>query len=257
MLYGKASGKGEPVYLMHGWALNHRVWDPVIDELSRQWAVTAIDLPGHGKSPPLDSEYSLDAMTDMLATAILPGSRIIGWSLGGMIATSLAYRYPHLVKQLVLVASSPRFTQCDDWPCAVEPAVINGFAADLRKDYHATILRFLTLQTLGSQHGKSVVRNLRDKLFLHGEPHIDTLSKGLHLLNIADLRHAATMLQCPTLIVLGEKDTMVPACSGKYTRKLIANSKVSIIAGAGHAPFISHPHAFLEIVTEFLRDNKS
>lgn len=252
VLYQKTTGNGEKLILVHGWALNHRVWDPVVDDLAKQYSVTAVDLPGHGKSTPLQSDYSLEAMADKLAKTVTGGARIIGWSLGGLVAINLACRFPDLVKQLILVASSPRFTQCSNWPCAVDPTVIDTFAADLAKDYHATILRFLTLQTLGSQHGKIVIKNLRDKLFLHGEPHLDTLSEGLHLLKVTDLRNEALHVRCPTLVILGEKDTMVPACSGEYTHRLIANSRVSTIPGAGHAPFISHPQAFLNIVVKFL-----
>ena len=63
-----------------------------------------------------------------------------------------------LVNRLVLVASSPQFVRSEDWPCAVDKSVINGFAADLEKDYRATVLRFLAIQTLGSEHYKIMSR---------------------------------------------------------------------------------------------------
>lgn len=255
MLYNKSFGAGNPLYLLHGWALNSRVWDPILDRLQQHWRVITVDLPGHGKSPPLAApDYTIDAITDEIATVMEQGARVVGWSLGGMVALNLACRYPHLVKQLVLVASSPQFACSDDWPCAVDNSVINSFASDLHKDYRATILRFLAIQTLGSEQAKPVIRELREKVFINGEPHIDTLSKGLQLLISTNLRTVAAKVQCPTLIVLGEKDTMAPASSGEHTQQLIAGSNVKIIPGAGHAPFISHSEEFIKSVMEFLKE---
>jgi len=254
MLYRKSVGNGDNLYLLHGWAMNSRVWDPVLDRLQRNWRVISIDLPGHGKSDPINSaQISLDTMADKLVEVIKPGARIIGWSLGGMLALNIAYRYPQLIKQLVIVACSPRFTRSQDWPCAVEPKVIQGFAADLLKDYRATILRFLALQTLGSQHARLVTRQMRDSVFINGEPYLATLVDGLRLLTDSDLRTAIAQVTCPTLIVLGEKDTMTPACSGVQTQQLIPGSQLTIIAGAGHAPFISHTQEFLTAVNGFLQ----
>jgi pimeloyl-[acyl-carrier protein] methyl ester esterase len=254
MLYHKTYGSGNSLYLLHGWALNSRVWDPVVEKLKQHWRTVAIDLPGHGKSsPPESGEYNIDTLTDEVVQTMNEPGIAVGWSLGGMVAINIACRYPHLVRKLVLVASSPQFVVSDDWPCAVQRSILQSFADDLVKDYRATIMRFLSIQTLGSEQARVAVRELRDKVFINGEPHIDSLTKGLDILQQCDLREQAEQVRCPTLVVVGEKDTLVPACSGDYTRQLITESIAKTIPGAGHAPFISHTTSFISVLNEFIR----
>jgi len=253
MLYHKSYGAGKPLYLLHGWALNSRVWDHVVNNLKEHWLVTTVDLPGHGKSkPPESGDYNIDVLTHEVSQLINEASVIVGWSLGGMVALNLACRYPDLVDKLVLVASTPQFINSNDWRCAIDKAILDGFAADLVKDYRATVMRFLAIQTLGSEQSKQAVREMREKVFINGEPHLDSLTKGLTILRESNLRNEARQIRCPTLIMLGEKDTLIPVCSAELTRQLIPDCKISIVAGAGHAPFISHPGQFMQSLTEFL-----
>ena len=254
-LYVQQTGEGDPLCLLHGWALNSRVWDPIVDELQRSHQVTAIDLPGHGKSaPPDNGDYSLDHLTGIISQQLKPDTVLAGWSLGGLIAINVAAKYPQLVRKLVLIASSPQFANTESWEYGVKKSVIDGFASDLRANYRETIHRFLAIQMYGSEKAKPVIRELREKVFANGEPHIDSLSHGLQILKNSDLWQAAAAIQCPTLIVLGEKDTLIPKGSGKQTQETIRQSELKIIKGAGHAPFISHPDEFLKIINPFISD---
>ena len=252
-LYTKTVGDGEPVCFLHGWALNGSVWDPVVQHLQQSNRITTVDLPGHGQSPPPASgEYSVDSLSDLVSQHLTADTILVGWSLGGLIAINIAARYPELVRKLILVASSPQFANTDTWEHGVKKSIIDGFACDLTQNYRETINRFLAIQTFGSDKAKPVIRELKEKVFAHGEPHLDSLSKGLQILKNCNLWQAAQHIPCPTLIVLGEKDTLIPRSSGKQTQHAIANSQLSIIKGAGHAPFISHPDEFLKTIKTFI-----
>jgi pimeloyl-[acyl-carrier protein] methyl ester esterase len=212
-----------------------------------------LDLPGHGKSKIAhDEPYTLMRLADGLASEIPEGSHIVGWSLGGMVALELALRYPQRVHKLVLVASSPQFTRSADWPHAVDAEVIGQFAANLVNDYHRTIFRFLAIQSLGSEHAREEIRILRDKLLVNGEPQLRALQEGLTILLRSNLRPSVPRLDLPVQIILGANDTLIPAASGAATQQLIRASRLNIINGAGHAPFISHPQVFNEILESFL-----
>ncbi|WP_455201144.1 pimeloyl-ACP methyl ester esterase BioH [Kaarinaea lacus] len=255
MLYYKTHGEGKPIYLLHGWALNSRVWDDVLPELTQYGQVFAVDLPGHGKSDlPADGQFDLDTMADEIAPILENDSIVVGWSLGGLIALNLAYRYPELINKLVLVAGSPQFVQSEDWPNAVDKAVIEGFAQSLQRDYRTTILRFLAIQALGSEQAKQSIKALRDKVFINGEPKLTALEQGLNLLINCNLRPVLSDIHCPSLVIVGEKDTLIPEKSGYDTSALLANSQLAIVNGAGHAPFISHPQEFLNIITAFINE---
>ncbi|MGD8569700.1 MAG: pimeloyl-ACP methyl ester esterase BioH [Gammaproteobacteria bacterium] len=258
MLYHKTHGQGQPIALLHGWALNSRVWDSVLPSLLSYGKVTTADLPGHGKSPlPANGRYDLDALTQEISHVIddmESPATILGWSLGGLVALNLALRNPQQVKNIILVTASPQFVRSDDWPCAVDKQVIDGFAADLIKDYRATILRFLTLQAMGSQQAKQAIRELKEKVFINGEPQLTALQKGLAILTQTNIRPQLSDIQCPVQIIVGNKDTLIPAASGPATGELLKNSRVNVIEGAAHTPFITHRETFLDIVTDFLHD---
>ena len=253
-LHVQQVGTGQPLCLLHGWALNGRVWDSIVEQLKQHNQVTTIDLPGHGKSdPPPSAEYTIDSLAQIVSQQLAPNSILAGWSLGGLVAIKIAAKYPGLVSKLVLIASSPQFANSEQWEHGVKKSIIDGFANDLKQNYRETINRFLAIQTFGSEKAKPVIRELRDKVFANGEPHIDSLSKGLQILKNCALWDDAAEINSPTLIVLGEKDTLIPKDSGEKTMETIPGSQLKIIKGAGHAPFISHREDFIKAITPFLQ----
>ena len=156
-----------PLVLLHGWGLNLRVWDEVRGPLAAERDVLALDLPGHGRSPFDADAASLEAQTDAVLAALPPRCALLGWSLGGQIALEMAVRAPARVVKLVLVATTPRFTQASDWPHGMRPTVLAGFAGHLERDLRATVIEFLELQVRGSEQSE-VVLNLDQVLFRFG-----------------------------------------------------------------------------------------
>jgi pimeloyl-ACP methyl ester carboxylesterase len=102
-------GRGEPLILIHGITEDHRVWQEFMPELTRSARVIRVDLPGHGDSavPP---EFNAAALTTPVAELCqklaLDRPRVIGHSLGGVVATLLAALVP--VRSVVNVDQSLR-----------------------------------------------------------------------------------------------------------------------------------------------------
>ena len=94
------AGEGVPVVLLHGVGLRAEAWNRQIDRLAKQAKVIAIDLPGHGQSPPLDGPRTLAGFADALIDSIPEGALIIGHSMGAMLALALAERLPSQVRGL-------------------------------------------------------------------------------------------------------------------------------------------------------------
>ena len=255
MLHYETHGKGNPILLLHGWALNGRVWDEVVPALSQYGQVITVDLPGHGKSDlPANGPFDLGSLCDELEPLLAENTMVMGWSLGGLIAFNLSHRYPELIKKLVIVAGSPQFVQSSDWPHAMPEETFNGFATTLVDDYRATIQRFLAIQALGSEHARHAIMALRARVFINGEPRLAALRAGLNLLSNSNVRNQLPEIHCSTLIILGGKDTLVPAGAGAETVALLPGAQLEIIKGAGHAPFISHANEFLKITTAFINE---
>ena len=228
----------------------------VAEHLARRFRISLIDLPGHGRSPAPEQTLNLSTLTEMVAAAAPVRAAWLGWSLGGMVAAQLALTAPARVDSLVMVGSSPRFVASDDWPCAMDPAVLAGFAQALQEDYHGTLERFLILQIApGTAEGRRNLRQLREMMQRSPMPAEQALRNGLGILYAADLRSQFSALHAPALLILGERDRLVPACVAPAVSALASSLRVKVIKGAGHVPFLSHAHEFLAAVTAFWDDH--
>ena len=91
------SGTGPLIVLIHGVGLRAEAWNKQIDALSPHFRIVAVDMPGHGESPMLESSSALADYTDVVAATIEEPALLIGHSMGAMIALDLACRFPDRV----------------------------------------------------------------------------------------------------------------------------------------------------------------
>lgn len=249
-------GSGPELVMLHGWGLHGMVFDTLAERLSSRFRISLIDLPGHGHSPPLPHAFDLHDLSDAVAAAAPARATWLGWSLGGMVATQLALSAPSRVEKLILVTSSPRFSTADDWPCAMDSAILDGFAQALRDDYRATLDRFLSLQIAsGSSTERQTLRRLRETVQHYPMPTEQALRDGLAILRSADLRNQLAGLSQSVLLILGERDRLVPAAIAPQITKLLPSARIDIIKGAGHAPFLSHPQDFQKSLDAFVQEH--
>lgn len=252
-LYSATTGRGADVILLHGWGLNSAVWQDTAQELAREFRVTVLDLPGHGRSGSA-GYYALPQLAQELVQHAPPAAVWVGWSLGGMAALHVAAQHPQRVRKLALVASTPKFVNNGDWPHGVAPEVFGQFAEQLRGDYRKTIQRFLALQLRGTEHASLWLRQLCDMVFRYGEPQLDALHAGLAILRDADLRPMLAAVHQPTLLIAGARDLLVPVAAQEYMAAHLAQAGLQIIPGAAHAPFLTHPQEFQRALRAVLHD---
>ena len=250
-LYIDVRGAGPDLVMLHGWGLHGGLFGPAIEPLARRFRLHLVDLPGHGRSPMPDGDYTLETVARTLANSVPTGATWLGWSLGGRIALAAA-AMDAAIGRLILVGTNPCFTQKPDWPHAMPGPELEQFAASLRDNYRATLQRFLAVQSRGSASAREELRGLRESLFAHGEPDPQALAGGLEILRHTDLRPALPTITQPTLVLHGERDTLAPLAAAEYTAAQLAHGQLKVIAGAGHAPFLSHPEQFLAAVEMFL-----
>lgn len=251
-LYIESTGSGHDLVLLHGWGLHGGLWRSISQTLARDYTVHAIDLPGHGRSPLSDRPFTLEHVAEAVAEAVPAGATWIGWSLGGVVTLAAALNGAD-IDRLVLVGAGPRFIQGDDWPGAVAPEVLTSFSEQLASDYKSTLLRFLALQSRGSERGREELRTLRSELFAHGEPAREALEGGLAILQQTDLRLRLSEIEQPCLLIHGEKDTLFSLATAEATARVLPCGQLVTIQGAGHAPFLSHPVTFASVLKDFLQ----
>lgn len=252
------SGKGPAIIFLHGWGLHSGIWSAgdnnLPQRLARQYQVATVDLPGHGHSVLGDNGFTLTSATNALAECIAEQAIVIGWSLGGLLALNLALEYPDLVRRLVLISSTPRFCQSRDWRPALRTATLQAFATALQENQHDTVQRFLALQVQGSADQRYQLRLLRQAIAACPPARPAALHSGLMVLEQTDLRSRMDAIKQPCLLLYGEHDRIVPPAAGAAVERLLPNAIQHVIAGAGHAPFLSDPETSLHLIEDFLDD---
>lgn len=143
------AGNGPPLVLLHGWAMSSAVFSEALQELSDEYRVLAPDLPGHGGST-ASGDYSLEALAEDLlewfAGLDLSDIRLLGWSLGGLIALQLAAGAGQCLSRLLLVATTQRFVADSEWPHGQSDGQVRIMARGLRRRFAATLDDFFAQQ---------------------------------------------------------------------------------------------------------------
>lgn len=250
-LYTETAGSGPDLVMIHGWGLHSGVWDEFAPRLEANFRVTRVDLPGHGRSD-WRGVATLDEWVAAVQ-AVVPAPAVwLGWSLGGLLASRAAMLAPGDVTALITLASSPCFVRKPGWQSAMLPSLLETFAAELAADYERTLTRFLSLQVRGSVHAGAVLKTLRTTLLARGAPATAALAAGLELLRATDLRAGMPTIDCPLLLILGERDTLVPVNAGRETLGLCRDAWLEVIDAAGHAPFLAAPETVADRINRFL-----
>ena len=131
---------------------------------------------------------------------------------------------------------------------------LSRFADELRVAFRQTLLRFLTLQVQGSEEGRVALAALRHRIFSRGELDATSIGDSLAALRAIDLRDEASRIEQPALVITGARDMLAPAAAGVWLAGALPSGRLQVLDRAAHAPFLSHPDAFLSPVLAFLRN---
>ncbi|TVZ37705.1 malonyl-CoA O-methyltransferase [Alteromonadaceae bacterium 2753L.S.0a.02] len=247
---------------LHGWGCDNRTWDAflptLLEFIGDERELLFIDLPGFGKN----ADFSVEGQEDLLVqlSRVLPGNAtLVGWSLGGMIATQLASRHPEKVGRLITIATNPRFVKDDSdsasktpWKHAMERETYEEFVTSFNEQPEETLTRFIALQAMGDTERKTVTDTLKTVQGFEA-PQQSSWARALAYLDGLDNRTALRNLQQPGLHIFGKADALVPVRAGRSVQGLAPAHWVERITGAGHAPHLSHPRQVAATINAFLK----
>jgi len=238
------------VVFIHGAQHDHCVWVLQSRYLAHHGhAVLALDLPGHGRSegPPLTSvEAIAQWITALLDAAGVDRAALVGHSMGSLVALDCAGRFPNRVSHIALIGAA--------FPMRVSPELLEATRADepLAQDM-VNIWSHSAYAHYPSNPGPGfwvMGENLR--LMQRQQPgvmHVDFSACNAY----AAGTERAAQVRCPALLVLGSRDVMTPARSGRELAKAIKDSRIVEVAGSGHALMAEKPDDVLDALIGFLR----
>jgi pimeloyl-[acyl-carrier protein] methyl ester esterase len=246
--FGQTSN-GPVLALLHGWGSNSKIWLPCITELSKEFQIWCVDLPGHGESHATEWDESVDQGLELLANTLPNSCTLIAWSLGGLLAQLYLKQYPQHVKNLMLIASTPKFVASENWPYAMSSNTFTKFIKQYDASPRATIKQFNALQTLYSISSKQITRALGQ---VASDQQPEKIRWGLRWLQELDLRDIHLSKDVPIYLLQGENDQVTSVEAAEHTAEIWKQVQLCKISNAGHVPFLSHPEQFIEQVKTML-----
>ncbi|CAA9384652.1 MAG: hypothetical protein AVDCRST_MAG74-613 [uncultured Pyrinomonadaceae bacterium] len=264
--YQEFGDKTNPTLLLiHGYTASTYVWRTVAPQLAaRNFHVVAVDLLGFGYSDkPAAFDYTIASQARMIERLMnrlgIGKATLIGSSYGGAVASTLALDAAERVEKLVLVGAV-----CNDealnnplLKLASVPVlgeVLTPFLLDSKTFLKARMKRMLAPAShhlINKERVESVSRPLKAK-----DAHHSVLASARNW-DANRIQADAHLINQPTLLIWGENDSVVPVQNGECLYDAMLNSRLVVLQNCGHLPQEEKPEKFVELVTEFRRNQKA
>jgi pimeloyl-ACP methyl ester carboxylesterase len=248
------TGRGTPVLLIHGLGSHTGMWAPV----ERAWPdlrLVSFDAPGVGKSPPRRPPPSIGGLARLVEELLdqlgLEQVDVLGYSLGGTVAQTVAHRAPERVRRLVLVATAP------GWGC------VPGRWRSMIHLYNP--LRYYSRTYYDATIGAMAGGQARtDPAFIarHGDERlVDRPSLAGYYAQIMAVASWSSLawlheIAAPTLVVAGGDDPLMPPVNSVLLARRIHGARLQIHPADGHLMLFDDKSPALPAIQDFLTATK-
>jgi 3-oxoadipate enol-lactonase len=249
-LYHETIGQGFPLVVIHGWAsdgLSYLFQFP----LAYHYRLILPDLRGHGRSPKPQTECTAEILASdvsrLLEKLAVEKAIICGGSLGGAVALQFALDYPQKVEALILVNTASTLSSIQEF--------FNGCIAVLSSPNPVEMLKQMVSSLPGMEEfSKSPVGSMYMESSIERLQQIEPKSllevtKGMVRFDVTD---RLSEIKAPTLIIAGEKDSILPPSLSEEMYKRIAGSEYVTISTEHGTPF-ARPDEFNRVVRNYLK----
>ncbi len=265
-LYYEDLGTGKPVIFIHGWPLNHEMWEYQLSELPKHnLRCIAYDRRGFGKSDRPWEKYDYDTLADDLNAVIeqldLNEVTLVGFSMGGgEIARYIGKYGNQKVSKVVLISSvTPFMLKTSDNSDGVHKKVFDDMVEKLKADRPAFLADF------GKDfYGVSIMNQSVSQQLLDWNQALCLMSSAkatvdcVRSFSETDFRNDLKKFEVPVLIIHGDADKTVPINqSGKKSAELLPNAEYIIYNDAPHGLFITEKERLNTDLLNFITEGKS
>jgi len=243
-------GTGQPVLFAHAFPLNRSMWAPQVSALVERCRCVAADFRGFGETtaqgPNTMAQYA-DDFAALLDHLRIDQVVLVGCSMGGYAAFAFWSRHPTRVRALVLADTRPG-ADTD------EGRVRRRKLIDVARTEGATAIANLQIASIVGRTTRDKQPDTYDAVHRSmAQARVDAIVGALEaMMSRADSTPLLATITVPTLIVVGEEDTLTPLAESRAMHTQIPGSRLEIIAHAGHLANLERPAAFNHVLTEFL-----
>lgn len=227
-------GSGAPMVLLHGFPLDHHLWDDVAPLLSETFELIIPDLRGFGESSTVDSFYTMEdfaadieALLDQLQ---IQKAAIVGHSMGGYVALAFAHLYPERVTGLGLVSSQV----LADAPDRKEGRYKS--AAEVADKGIGSVVAAMTPKFTSDSRLQEFAKQSMEKQ--QPAAYIGALKAMAERVDSTSL---LSSFNFPVVIVHGEADSLIPIDRAREVKAAIPRAHLVEVSGAGHMPMMESP----------------
>ena len=243
-------GEGFPLVLVQGLGYARWGWEPVVDLLAEHYEVILFDNRGIGGSDTPPGPYTVAAMAAdtrrVLSEAGIERARVLGASLGGMIAQELALETPEHVEKLVLACTTPGGSNAAPMP----DRTVQLMAEAPTLEPHVALRKFVE-NALAPDPAEDLVERILAHRIETSQPASAWFSQAAAGAAF-DAWDRIPELEAPTLVVHGTADAVVDPANAELLAERIPNARLELFPGCGHLLFWEQPERFVRVVGEFL-----
>jgi pimeloyl-ACP methyl ester carboxylesterase len=253
-LWTERRGQGPDVLLIAGLGDPAEAWQSQLDGLSDRYLLTAFDNRGAGRTLLPEGRLSATAMADdaaaLLRTLEVPSAHVTGFSMGSAIAQEMALRHPELVRSLVLMSTYAR-------PDALWRAQLSfwRWLAEVAPSERAFFEAFFTWVYTPRAHADGTVGQIvEEALAFPHKQSVEAFQAQVDVCIEHDTEDRLPEISCPTLVLSGELDIILPPRFGRSVAAGIPNARFDVMPGEAHQPFQEVPDEFNTRVEAFWRE---
>ncbi|MFG6424584.1 MAG: alpha/beta hydrolase [Paramuribaculum sp.] len=239
----ETSGKGRPLILMHGWGCDHTTVASVAATASATHTVYSLDLPGFGQSDEPAEPWTPERYALMLRSFVerlgLEKPALAGHSYGGRVAIVYASMWADEVDRVVLIDAA-----------GVKPRRHLSYYI---KVYSFKAWKWMLRLTLGRRRAEERIERERARRGSADYRAASPVMRATMSVSVNDdLCRFMPSIKAPTLLMWGETDTATPLRDAHIMERLIPDSGLVIMPGAGHYSFLDSPARFAAVLSSFL-----
>lgn len=238
--------RGQLALLIHGWSSSWYAMSPLLDSLKRYRCV-AVDLPGYGDSPRLPARVTIDAYVDLIVALMRKltdrPALLIGHSMGGMIATTIAGRSPELIERMVLLCPTITGRLSTQINLSILPITtlerfeVAGRVIGALEPYLSGITdRLMRPVSFADRSGIAQQDYERIRFDVRRVGQGKVRAECYWAMRAHDLTDALDRVTTPTLVVWGLEDNTVPLRDASLIAEKWPRANLQVLPKAGHWP---------------------